>query len=110
MLAAAGSDKIVRLWSPQSGKLIASGNHDGYVQLWNADTGKQIVLRSGHEGGVRSVTFAPDGAVVASLSRADATIRVRATANGKHLLKIPVMWRGSDVWWNEEGSDVWFAP
>jgi WD40 repeat protein len=92
------------------GNLIVSGNKEGYVQIWNAETGKEIVLRSGHDCGVRSVAFSPDGTVAASLSREDATIRVWGTASGKQLLKIPVTWRGQDVWWNEEGSDVWFAP
>lgn len=93
-----------------SGQLIASGNKDGYVQLWNADSGKEIVRRSGHEGGIRCVAFSPDGTVAASLSRRDGTIRIWGTASGKQLRKIPVTWRGPDVWWSEEGSDVLFAP
>jgi WD40 repeat protein len=92
------------------GKLIASGNKEGYVQLWNAQTGKEIVHRSGHEGGVRAVAFSPDGSLAASVSRDDATIRVWGMASGAELLKIPVTWRGPDVWWSEEGSDVLFAP
>jgi WD40 repeat protein len=96
-------------WS-HDGNLIASGNQQGFVQLWNAETGKEIVRRWGHEGGIRCVDFSPDGSVAASLSREDATIRIWGTASGKQLLKIPVTWRGSDVWWNEEGSDVLFAP
>ncbi len=92
------------------GQLIASGNKEGYVQLWNAGTGQEIVRRSGHEGGIRCVAFSPDGTVAASISREDATIRVWGTASGKQLRKIPVTWRGPDVWWSEEGSAVLFAP
>jgi WD40 repeat protein len=92
------------------GKLIASGNMAGYVQLWNAETGKEVVLRSGHEGGVRSVAISPDGTVAASVSRQDSTIRVWGLASGNQLVKIPVTWRGPDVWWSEEGSHVMFAP
>jgi WD40 repeat protein len=93
-----------------NGRLIASGNKDGYVQLWDATTGRELVRRWGHEGGIRCVAFSPDGTLAASLSREDETIRVWGTASGKQLLKIPVTWRGPDVWWSEEGSDVLFAP
>jgi WD40 repeat protein len=93
-----------------NGQLIASGNQEGQIQLWNATTGKEIVRRSGHEGGIRSVGFSPDGTLAVSLSREDDTIRVWGTATGSQLRKIPLTWRGPDVWWNEEGSDVLFAP
>ncbi len=99
-----------RMAYSHDGKLIASGNYEGFVQLWDARTGKELVRRSGHDGGVRSVCFSPDGSLAASMSRQDATIRVWGTTTGKQLLKIPVAWRGSDVWWNEEGSKVLFAP
>lgn len=92
------------------GKLIASGNYDGYVQLWDAKTGREIVRGWGHEGGIRCVAFSPDGTLAASISRQDATIRVWGVTGGRQLLKIPVSWRGPDVWWSEEGSDVLFAP
>jgi WD40 repeat protein len=86
-----------------NGKLIASGNKEGYIQLWNPTTGKEIVLRKGHEGGIRAVAFSPDGTVAASVSREDATIRMWGTASGLQLQKIPVTWTGPDVWWSEEG-------
>jgi WD40 repeat protein len=78
--------------------------------LWDIETGKEIVRRSGHDGGIRSVSFSPDGTLAASISRQDATTRIWGAATGKQLLKIPVAWRGPDVWWSEEGSDVLFAP
>ena len=92
------------------GKHIVSGNQEGFIQLWNAETGDEIDHRSGHEGGIRSVSLSPDGSLAASMSRQDGTIRVWGMTSGKQLLKIPVAWRGSDVWWNEEGSEVLFAP
>jgi WD40 repeat protein len=92
------------------GQLIVSGNQEGYVQFWNAKTGQEIVRRSGHEGGIRSVAISPDGSIAASVSRQDGTIRVWGMASGSQLAKIPVTWRGSDVWWNEEGSHIQFAP
>ncbi len=92
------------------GGLIASGNKEGCIQLWSAETGDEIDHRTGHDGGIRSVSISPDGSLAVSMSRQDATIRVWGMASGKQLLKIPVTWRGSDVWWNEEGSEVLFAP
>ena len=92
------------------GQLIVSGNKQGYVQFWNAKTGKEIVHRSGHEGGIRSVAISPDGSIAASVSRQDGTIRVWGMASGNQLVKVPVTWRGPDVWWSEEGSHVRFAP
>lgn len=92
------------------GQLIVSGNKEGYVQFWNAKTGKEVVRRTGHEGGIRSVAISPDGSIAASVSRQDGTIRVWGLASGSQLAKIPVTWRGPDVWWSEEGSQVLFAP
>lgn len=92
------------------GKLIASGNREGHVQLWDANTGRELVRRFGHEGGVRCAAFSPDGTLIASICRQDSTIRIWGTASGKELLKLPVDFKGPDVWWNEEGCKVWFAP
>ncbi len=91
------------------GKLITSSNMEGRIQLWDAETGKEIMRRRGHKEGIRSVAFAPSGAIVASVSRKDATIRVWGAASGTQLYRIPITWRGPDVWWNEEGSSI-FIP
>ena len=92
------------------GKTIVSGNKQGLVQLWDAETGKEIVRRSGHSLGVRAVAFSPDGSVAASVSRHDGTLRLWGTASGKQLRKFDIHWSGPDVWWSNEGSDVFFPP
>ncbi len=92
------------------GKLIATGNPSGDIQLWDAATGKELSRKQGHEGGVRGGVFSPDGTLIASISRTDSTIRIWGATTGKQLLTLPVTFKGPDVWWNEEGSKVWFAP
>lgn len=92
------------------GKWIATGNDKGRVQLWNTRTGQELKIRHGHEAGVRGLSISTNGDMVASVSREDQSIRVWGLESGKEIKKIPATWKGSDVWWNEEGSNVMFAP
>jgi WD40 repeat protein len=91
------------------GKLLATGDRKGRVQLWSTSSGKEIIHGGGHQLGVRGVAITPDGSVAASVSRGDGTIRLWGLAGGTELRKFDVEWKGPDVWWSREGSDV-FIP
>jgi WD40 repeat protein/uncharacterized caspase-like protein len=77
------------------GKVIASGSQDKFgrlspqlrrdtIKLWDAATGKQLRSLEGHTGDVTSVTFSPDGNVIAS-SGWDQTIKLWDAATGNQL-------------------------
>ena len=88
IVAAAGDDKVIRLWSVRTGQSVrapltghrapvssiafspdgvalASGGEDGTVRLWNLRTGTQALLRAHDPGEVR-VAFDPTGKRLAS--------------------------------------------
>jgi WD40 repeat protein len=87
ILASAGADRKVLLWSmPEgtvahslspsgltralalspSGKLLATGGDGGTVELWDATTAKPTVKLAGHSDWVLALAFNPDGKVLAS--------------------------------------------
>ncbi|MBI3684027.1 MAG: WD40 repeat domain-containing protein, partial [Acidobacteria bacterium] len=107
-LASGSDDKTVRLWEPDTGKLVrtleghengvlavawsgdgrqlASGSDDQTVRLWEPDTGKPgklIRTLEGHLGAVFSVCWL-DGDRLASSSE-DGSIRIWDAASGRCL-------------------------
>jgi serine/threonine protein kinase len=94
---ASGTDKVLRLWDVNTGKLLrmfeghasavssiafspdgrllASGAGDQTVRLWNASTGEHVRVLEGHPAEVNGVAFSPDGHLLAS-GGADGVIRV----------------------------------
>ena len=48
------------------GRRLVSGFHDGTVRLWDVATQTEVATLEGHTGWVASVSFSPDGALLAS--------------------------------------------
>jgi WD40 repeat protein len=48
---------------------IASGNADHVIQLWDPDIDQSLISLRGHTDAVLSVTFSPDGRLIASSDR-----------------------------------------
>ena len=82
--------RLVRLWSHglrvtsldiSSDGVVASAGTDGTVRLWSLRTGQQIGAPLQHGDAVTRVTFSPDGALLASASE-DGTARIWRASDG----------------------------
>lgn len=104
-LATGGTDHLIRLWEPASGRELrqlkghqgavqalafasnglhlASAGSDGLVLLFRASTGAEIQRFLGHEGPVRAIAFGPLGRRLASAG--ERTIRIWDIATGRQL-------------------------
>jgi len=103
MVALAGPQKIVRVYSTATGELayecrkhtdwvyslefspdgvlLASADRSGGVHVWEAQTGREYLTLTGHTGPVYSLSWRIDGNVLASGSE-DTTIRLWEMENG----------------------------
>jgi WD40 repeat protein len=50
-------------------KLLASASNDGVVKLWDTTTAAVLRTLTSYENGYRTVTFSPDGKLIASLAK-----------------------------------------
>jgi WD40 repeat protein/serine/threonine protein kinase len=87
-VATAGDDGTVRVWDPETGRLLAallghdgaafavawspdgqalaSGGEDGTVRLWEADSGRPLRVLRGSPGSVSDLAWAPGGKALAA--------------------------------------------
>jgi WD40 repeat protein len=109
VLASAGADQKVLLWSmpegsvlhtltPGSavralamapdGKLLAGAGEDPAIQLWDVASGKPTAKLTGHTDWVLALAFSADGKLLAS-GGCDGVVRLWEVASGKKLLDVP---------------------
>lgn len=104
-LASAGG-RSIRLWDVKAGRLtatlsghaansvafsstgtlLASGGKDKTIRIWDVGAGRNIATFTGHTAAVQSVTFSPDGAILASSG--DSTIRIWEVQTGRNILTL----------------------
>ncbi|MHC5914838.1 MAG: NACHT and WD repeat domain-containing protein [Nostoc sp.] len=112
IIAAAGNDGTIKVWSlsgellhtlkghkgfiksisfSPNGKIIASASSDQTVKLWSID-GKLLCTLQGHSREVLQVSFSPDGKTIAS-SSSDDTIKLwNLKGELLHTIKNPDSW------------------
>ncbi len=82
--------RLVRLWahglrvksvSVSAQGIVASAGTDGMVRLWSIQTGQQIGQPLRHDGAVNHVVFSPDGMWLASASD-DGTAKIWSASDG----------------------------
>ena len=84
------------------GRLMATGGQDRIVRLWDAGTGKEKEAFHGHERGIVSVAFSPDGKRLASSAPEDG-LRFRAPPRlGDRVLEL-----GCAVFASSGGKNSW---
>lgn len=109
MLAVAGADGLVRLWSlggkplrdlrghraaatdvawSPDGSRLVSGSRDATARIWDVPSGANAHVLRGHTGPVNSVAFAPDGRSVLTAGRdGDARLWDAETGAQRQLLR-----------------------
>jgi len=70
-----GDYRIVSVAFSPDGRRLAAAGHDRIIRLWDTRTGREVLRLRGHNDIVGCVLFSPDGQRLASAS-ADGTVRV----------------------------------
>lgn len=85
----------VASYSPDGKHIISTDSQIGAIRIkiWDAITGKELLMLSGHEATIWSLSYSPDGTRIASGS-VDKTIRIWDTVNGVELRTL----RGHGDW------------
>jgi serine/threonine protein kinase len=105
-LATGGSDKVVRLWNPETltqrlpleghagpifglsfdprGERLASAGWDGKVRIWETGTGQALRSWDGQSGDIWSIAFSPQGKTIAT-GGTDGSVRLWNAESGQLL-------------------------
>ncbi|MCP4452538.1 MAG: protein kinase [Planctomycetes bacterium] len=94
-------------FSPDCKRIIAADGND--IKVWEALSGKELMTLSGHERGIWSMSYSPDGTKIVS-GGLDKTVRIWNADTGTQIKTL----RGHGDWPEEPGyspvSSVAFSP
>src|SRR5262249_57931060 len=69
------------------GKLVAAAGQDKLVRLWDADKGNEVRVLRGHAGDVSAVAFTPDGKRILT-GGDDKTVRLWDVGSGAEIISL----------------------
>ena len=71
--------------SPDGDRLVTTNDEDGWIRVWDVTIGELKLSLNGHEGGVESVAWSPDGNRILSTSL-DPTARIWDSNTGEEIV------------------------
>jgi WD40 repeat protein len=87
------------------GKLLASAGNDRTVRIWSLETGKEVATLTGHQNRVRAVAFSPLGQILASGSQ-DGSVKLWDVATGKELGNLAHNWAVTSLAFAPDGETL----
>ncbi|MBW4577891.1 MAG: WD40 repeat domain-containing protein [Aphanothece sp. CMT-3BRIN-NPC111] len=97
----------IRLGAADS--ILATADMDHSIKLWNARTGARIVTMKGHQDSIQSLTFSPDGKMLASSSQ-DGTLKLWSLTSLQQARSFQLVADRRDTWQRRLGYDLDFSP
>jgi eukaryotic-like serine/threonine-protein kinase len=94
-------------FSPDGKRIAATDGND--IQVWDVSSCKELMTLSGHERGIESISYSPDGTKIVSGGK-DKTVRVWDAMTGVEIMTLREHGAEAVEWYEKLVSSVAFSP